>query len=154
MRSLILSLLALIAISPHFVEAGAQTDSRVRASDLSRVPLTAGHLRITVTRFRDHGIFRFDRYVRIEMQIENTSSEFVTFSPQSLSFVESDNNQVHVLGIRIFHGGQDGEQSIMPAQDRKIAPGARIKVSYVLTDRVTPPARFYYDDKLLATITD
>ncbi|HWP44087.1 MAG TPA: hypothetical protein VNO14_12665 [Blastocatellia bacterium] len=154
MRSILLTFTVLMAFNPFFAQAGNQADARIPASDLHRVPLIAGPLRITITKFKDHGLFSFDRYLKIDMEIENTSTDFVTFSPQSISFVESDGNQENILGIRIFHQGHKYESSIMPAPDRRIAPAARIKVSYILTDRVDPPVRFYYDDKLLATIVD
>lgn len=125
--------------------AADQPAIRVRTAELDRTPLTAGPLKITLTHFR--GSFLKIGGGSVEAQVENTSTGFATFSPQKLSFVGSDNNQADALAI------QSGD-NYWPAVDRRIAPGARIKEFYALNSKVRLPARLYYDEKLLAVITD
>jgi hypothetical protein len=119
--------------------------ARIRVSELDRTPLTAGPLRITLTKFR--GSFLKVGGGSIEAQVENTSAEFSVFSPQRLSFVGSDNSQADILAI------QSGDR-YWCALDRRIAPGARTKEFYALNGKVRLPARVYYDEKLLAEIVD
>jgi hypothetical protein len=83
----------------------------------------------------------------ISIAVENTSDDFTTFDPGRLSFINKDNDQVDVLGI------SDGT-SVVEVGDKRIGPKARIKHHYALTDTVQFPARLYYEDKLLATITE
>lgn len=136
-------ILIFLLISP-FVVAGDQTP-HVRVSDLYKTPLLAGPLKITITGFR--GSFLKLGNGSIQMQVENTSTQFATFSPHLLSFVSNGDDQADVLAT--WYSNQ-----YLPAVDRKIAPGARIKETYTLTDRVHLPARIYYDEKLLAVISD
>jgi hypothetical protein len=119
--------------------------ARIRVSDLDKTPIAAGPLKITLTRFR--GSFLKIGGGSVEALVENTSTEFTVFSPKRLSFVGSDDNQSGVLAI------QSGDR-YWPAVDRSIAPAARIKEFYALNSKVQLPARVYYDEKLLAVITD
>lgn len=50
--------------------------------------------------------------------------------------------------MRVAHN-----ESFRPS-DIRLAPGAHVKVSYRLTDSVKLPARLYYDDRLLAVISE
>lgn len=143
MRSSLFTLVVALLI-PICVAADDQP-VRIRTSELERTSLTAGPLKITLTQFR--GSFLKIGYGSVEAQVENTSTGFTTFSPQRLSFVGSDNKQADVLAI----GTGDRH---WPAVDRRIAPGAHIKEIYTLNGKVRLPARFYYDDKLLAVITN
>ncbi|HXG92154.1 MAG TPA: hypothetical protein VNN73_07250 [Blastocatellia bacterium] len=137
---------ALILIVAFTASAAYQQPPiRVRASELDRMPLIVGSLKITLTQFR--GSFLKVGSGSVEAQVENTATGFATFSPQKLSFVGSDNTQADVLAI------QSGDQ-YWPAADRSIAPGARIKEFYALTDKVHLPARLYYDEKLIAVIVE
>lgn len=136
---LLVLLIALVA------SATDQPAARIRVSELDRTPLTAGPLKITLTKFR--GSFLKVGGGSIEAQVENTSAEFSVFSPQRLSFVGSDNSQADILAI------QSGDR-YWCALDRRIAPGARTKEFYALNGKVRLPARVYYDEKLLAEIVD
>lgn len=135
----------LVLLVTLVASASDQPTIRVRTSDLSRTALTAGPLKITLAQFR--GSFLKIGGGSVEAQVENTATEFITFSPQKLSFVGSDNSQADVLAI------QSGEH-YWPAVERRIAPGARIKEFYALNGKVRLPARLYYDEKLLAVISD
>lgn len=143
-RIKILTPLIVVLLFSFFALADDQP-VRIRTSELERTPLTAGPLKITLTQFR--GSFLKIGNGLVETLVENTSTGFTTFSPQRLSFVGSDNNQADVLAI----GTGDRH---WPAVDRRIAPGAHIKEIYTLNGKVRLPARLYYDDKLLAVITD
>jgi hypothetical protein len=138
------TLFVLLLLVPVFVAADEQPSVRVHLSELDRTPLIAGPLKITLTKFKGSFLKVGGGYV--EIRVENTSTEFATFSPQLLSFV-SNNDQVDILFMMY------GEQ-LLPPQDRRIVPGARIKEEYRLNGKVRFPARLYYRDKLLAVITD
>lgn len=87
--------------------------------------------------------------------MENTSDDFTTFDPRLLSFIDKDNNQMDILGVRVaISVGGKGGGSVVMAEDTRIAPKARIKRKYALTDYVQLPARLYYEDKLLATMIE
>lgn len=140
----ILTPLIIILLFSFFASADDQP-ARIRTSELDRTQLTAGPLKITLTQFR--GSFLKIGGGSVETEVENTSTEFTVFSPQRLSFVGNDNHQADVLAI------QSGDR-FWPAVDRRIAAGARIKEFYALNSKVRLPARLYYDEKLLAVITD
>ena len=138
-----LSPLILVLVVPFFTVAQDQPASRVRETELSRTPFIAGPLKITLTSFRA-GDF-LSRYGSVEVQVENISTVFAVFSPDRLSIVNRDNQQVDVLGIPV-------RNSYLSAAERRVAPAARIKETYVLNGKVHLPARLYYDQKLLAVI--
>ena len=138
-------LLIILSLPPSQTTVGQVPAVRVRTAQLDRTPFTAGPLKITLTQFRAS-------YLRIgsasvEVQVVNSASTFTSFSPQRLSFLGNDNNQVDVLAI------QAGDQ-YWRAEDRRIAPGARTKEFYALNGKLQLPARLYYDEKLLAEIID
>jgi hypothetical protein len=125
--------------------AGQAPAIRVRSGELDRTPLTAGPLKITLAQFR--ASFLKIGGASVEVHVVNTAATFTSFSPQKLSFLGSDNNQVDVLAI------QSGDQ-YWRAEDRRIAPGARTKEFYALNGKLRLPARLYYDEKLLAEIIE
>jgi hypothetical protein len=79
--------------------------------------------------------------------MENASPDAVNFSPAQLYFVGKDGVEASILGT------SRGEQFIC-ATDRMIAPRARIREIYILSEKLRMPADFYYQDKLVATIQD
>ena len=93
----------------------------------------------------------------IDVEVENASSGFETFSPQRFSLVDRDNVQVNVMAPK-----RNSYRTVPPYDpripssplDRRIAPGARVKESYSLTGKVHFPIRLYYDEKLLAEIIE
>ena len=117
----------------------------VRRSDLPKTSFTAGPLKITLPVLRGES-------GALKIEVENTSSGFVTFDPRLISFVDRDNYQMHVFGfhLKVF------DQDTFIADPRRIAPGARLKAQtyYITADSMDLPARLYYEDKLLATIID
>jgi hypothetical protein len=72
---------------------------------------------------------------------------FAPYSPGLILLVGADNEQIDVLALQ--SGG-----SPYPAADRRIAPLARLKQSYVLSSSLRFPVRFYYGDNLLALISE
>ena len=137
--------LVIVVLFLALLASATNQPTRIRVSELDRTPLTAGALKITLTKFR--GSFLKLGGGSIEVDVFNNSTEFTVFSPQRLSFVGSDYNQADVLAI------QSGDH-YWSAMDRRIAPGAHIKEFYALNGKVRLPARIYYDEKLLAEIVD
>ena len=135
----------LLVLLVALLASATNQPARIRVSELDRTPLTAGPLKITLTKFR--GSFLKLGGGSIEVEVFNNSTEFTVFSPQRLSFVGSDNSQADILAI------QSGDR-YWCALDRRIAPGARTKEFYALNGKVRLPARVYYDEKLLAEIVD
>ena len=93
----------------------------------------------------------------MEVEVENSSTGFETFSPQRVSLVDRDNVQVNVMAPK-----RSSYRTVPPYDpriptgplDRRIAPGARVKENYSLTGKAHFPIRLYYDEKLLAEIVE
>jgi hypothetical protein len=129
--------------------------ARIKVSDLEKTPIAAGPLKIRITKLR--GSFLKLGSGSIEVVVENVSNAFETFSPQRLSLVDKENVQVNVMASRrnYYRNVPPYEPGIPTSPlDRRIAPGARVKETYSLSGRVHLPIRLYYDEKLLAEITD
>lgn len=137
--------LLLVLAAPLFGAAGQQPASRVHSLEVERTPFITGPLKITLTRIRTGSAITGPG--SLEVQVENTSTDFAIFSPALLYFVNRDSDQVNIRGV------WDLKVSF-PAMDRKIAPGARIKDYYNLSGRIHFPTRLYYDEKLLALIAE
>jgi len=138
-------LLIILSLPLSQTTVGQVPAVRVRTSQLDRTPFTAGSLKITLSQFR--ASFLKIGGASVEVQVVNTADTFTSFSPQKLSFLGNDNNQVDVLAI------QSGDH-YWRAEDRRIAPGARTKEFYALNGKLQLPARLYYDEKLLAEIVE
>jgi hypothetical protein len=159
MKSRTLSATAMILLTPLVVLAFQAQAEQVRKADLKSRPFTAGPLKITVLSFdafNDYGLYgemlKFAHPIPIE--VENTSDKFTTFDPRRLSFVDKANNQVDIRGLIPYEDQWLGGKGLSAAEERRIAPNARIKAWYALTEEVRPPVRLYYEDKLLATIIE
>jgi len=137
----------MILLTPLVVLASQAEAEQVRYRELKNKSFTAGSLKITITSFT---------VGNISIEVENTSDDFTTFSPQLLTFIDKNNNQENIVGQ--YAGsesvGPDSTASVVAAGDKRVFPKARIKHRYELTDRVKLPARLYYEDRLLATIID
>jgi hypothetical protein len=154
MRSSLFTLFVALLI-PLCAVADDQPAARIRVSDLDKTPITAGPLKIRITRLR--GSFLKLGSGSIEVEVENVSTGFETFSPERLSLINKDNVQINVVG------GRRGYYRTVPPHDprvptglldRRIAPGARVKETYSLSGKLHLPIRLYYDEKLLAEITE
>lgn len=146
--------LALALLIPVFVAADDQP-THVKVSELAKTPISAGPLKIRISRLKAN-FMRFGNG-SIEVEVENVSTGFETFSPYRLSLINNDNTQINVLGNR--HGYYRNVPPYDPKiqsgpQDRRIAPGARVKENYPLSGKVHFPMRLYYDEKLLAEIVE
>jgi hypothetical protein len=153
MRSTLFTL-ALALLIPLCAAADNQT-VQIRVPDLNKTPITAGAFKIRITKLS--GSFLKFGNGSIELEVENVSAAFETFSPRRLSLVNRDNVQVNIVNAR--HGDYRTLPPYDPnvptaALDRRIAPGARVKESYRLSGRLHLPMRFYYDEKLLAEIVE
>ncbi|HKF58287.1 MAG TPA: hypothetical protein VKJ45_22785 [Blastocatellia bacterium] len=114
-------------------------------------PVQCGPLKFTLVEFKSAGFLRIgEGYTRVE--IENTSAEAVNFSPSQLYFVGKDGAEASILGTS--RQSARGEAHLICATGRMIAPLARIRETYILSEKLRMPADFYYQDKLVATIQD
>lgn len=148
MRSRLIIPVIVVLLVPFFAMAGGQISTRVRKSELKDVPFLAGNsIKITITRLYQGYLRTETGDPEMELQVENLSTSFVTFSPRHLSFVGSNNRQVDILAVQVI-------KESYPAVDRRLALGAHIKDTYRLSDKLSLPARLYYEEKLIALITD
>jgi hypothetical protein len=160
MKSRTLSAAAMILFTPLVALAFQAQNDQVRKGELKSRPITAGPLKVTLISLDgliddvlEVGLTRFVNPVYIE--VGNTSDKFTTFNPRRLSFVDVANNQMDVRGLIPYYEGQWlGGKEVSAAEERRIAPNARIKAWYDLTGHFRLPVRLYYEDKLLATIID
>ncbi len=139
------------------IPLGAVADdqlARIKVSNLDKTPIAAGPLKIRVTKLR--GSFMKIGSGSIEVEVENVSTGFETFSPNHLSLINKDNIQVNLGGRRGYYRTVPPYDSGTPIGplDRRIAPGARIKETYSLSGKAHLPIRLYYDEKLLAEIVE
>ena len=137
MKSRTLSATAMILLTPLVVLAFQDQAEQVRNRELKNKSFTAGSLKITITSFT---------VGNISIEVENTSDDFTTFSPQLLVFIDKDNNQENIVGqyAGSVHVGTDSTASVVAVGDQRIWPRARIKHFYKLPNRVHLPARLYY----------
>jgi len=146
---------AVLALLIPLAAVADDQPSRIRVPDLEKTPIAAGPLKIRITKFR--GSFLKVGNGSIEVEVENVSTGFESFSPQRLSLINNDNVQLNVIGSR--HNNYrnppqyDSRIPIGPLE-RRIAPGAHIKETYSLSGKVHLPMRLYYDEKLLAEIVE
>src|SRR5215475_13203122 len=89
MKSRTLSATAMILLTPLVVLAFQAQAEQVRNRELKNKSFTASSLKITITRFV---------LDNISIEVENTSDDFTTFSPQLLTFIDKDNNQENIVG--------------------------------------------------------
>jgi hypothetical protein len=153
MRSTLFALIVVVLI-PLCAIADDQA-VRVRVSELEKTPIAAGPLKIRFTKLK--GSFLKFGNGSVEVEVENASTGFETFSPLRLSLVDRDNVQVNVMAPkRSSYRTVPPYDPRIPASplDRRIAPGARVKESYSLTGKVHFPIRLYYDEKPLAEIVE
>jgi hypothetical protein len=151
MRSILVAVV--LALLIPLVAIADDQPSRIRVADLEKTPIAAGQLKIRITKFR--GSFMKFGNGSIEVEVENISTGFETFSPQRLSLINNDNIQINVVGAK--HGYYRNPPQYDPRTpaaplDRRIAPGARIKETYSLSGKGHLPMRLYYDEKLLVEI--
>jgi len=156
MRSKLLILILVALLAPVCVAADDQSP-QIPAAQLDKTPIAAGVLKIRITKLSG-SVLKIGNG-QIEVDVENASSEFQTFSPQRLSLVNKDNSQVNITLSRksvYYAGSLPPYDPRIPATlvDRRIAPGARLKENFGLTRKVHLPARLYYDEKLIAVITE
>lgn len=140
MRHATVILILLVLSSLSVVMAQAPPAASIREAELSEHPFDVGSLRLTVEKLAVEKIWH-RQYVQI--QVENQTDTAVPFEPQLLSLLNSDSEQVDVMGL---HG------EWYPTT--KALPGAVLKKGYWLDRKVKFPARLYYDGKELALVTN
>ena len=136
MKPRTLSATALILLAPLVVLAFQAQADQFRKRDLKSRPFTAGSLKITLISLDgliddvlEGGMLKFVNPIYIEM--ENTSDKFTSFDPRRLSFVDKANNQVDVRGLIPYEDRWLGGKELSAAEERRIAPNARIKAEGV-----------------------
>src|SRR5262249_45125482 len=127
-----------------------QAPPRIRMGDLYRQAIQAGALKITFVEVNS-GIINPGS---IKIEVENPEPAPVSFSPTGLYFVRKDGVQASVRGIPNYIYIQHREEEIVCAPDLMIAPNARIREHYQLSERLQLPVRVYYHDKLMLEIID
>jgi hypothetical protein len=153
MRTTAFTLIAALLI-PVCAAADDQP-ARIRVDDLDKTPIAATPFKIRITKLR--ASFLKLGSGSIDVEVENVSAVFETFSPQKLSLINKDNVQVNVVaGKRSYYRTVPPYDPRIPAGplDRRIAPGARIKEGFGLSGKLHLPIRLYYDEKLLAEIVE
>ena len=136
----------------QFSGASAQTRvPQIRQADLSRTPIAAGQLRITIIDFSGSPLLAHAGHMKL--LVENTSGSFVTFSPMRLAFVNQDGSQVDIFTVPMSQGGKI--LGYVAVVDRDLAPNAHVRTrnEYELSDKVELPAKLFYDRQLIAEIT-
>jgi hypothetical protein len=131
----------------------AKTPVRLKAEELKEHPFKISAIELTILDFNEKVIvsWAFSTYHSpgvggITVKVANTTNDFLTFSPARLIIVGADGNQATVA--------MDQNTGIRAPAETQLGPGGRFETKYILTAGVTLPARIYYDQKLLAEITD
>ena len=146
------TLVGVICCMFSLVVPAQQTPVRIHLSAPPQ-PVQAGPLKVRFVEFRSAGLFRIgEGWIRIE--IENNSPDAVNFSPAQLYFVGKDGVQASILGTSRRELGTGHRETFICATDRMIAPRARIRETYILSEKLRMPADFYYQDRLVATIQE
>ena len=110
-----------------------------KASELDQNPIQIGALSLTISRFKNS---------TFKIKIQNSSENFIPFSPDELTIVGSDGSQNYITNSFISFP----LNWVHPTQI-KIAPQAHIDLTYSLSDAVKLPAKIYYSGKSIAAIT-
>jgi len=146
------SLFALVlAACLAFEPLSAQEALKLKASELATHPLQANGLSITITGLNGHqriaSISKWAGRAHVKITFENKSASFQPFSPSDLCFVGGDGIQV----LPIFEINKADDSTPLAF---RIAPAARLSTEYVLTGRLSFPAKIYLGDRLMAQVTE
>lgn len=115
------------------------------SAELNRHPFRVGELELKIKEFKPN---RGIGTRLIAFQVENHSQEFLAFAAQDLVLVSSDGNQ-------ITEAAPSDQFRTHPLPQRvRIAPGARLALTFYPEQTVKYPAKLYLGDKLLAEITE
>lgn len=119
MKSRTLSATAMILLTPLVVLAFQAQAEQVRKGELKSKSFTADPSKITLTSFFKNQI---GSQSIIYIEVENASGDITTFVPQSLTFIDKDDNQVGYCGAvcRIWRAsGYGGRQESMAQGEDK-----------------------------------
>ena len=152
MRSTTIALTLALLVPP--LAAAEDHPPQIRASNLEKTPIETGPLKIRIEKIK--GAFLGIGGGSIEVEVENVSSDFATFSPLKLALINRDNVQINVVGAKrsVYRTAPPYPPVSVGLLDKRIAPGARIKETFSLSGKVHLPIRLYYDEKLLAEIVE
>lgn len=142
-----LALIACLAFKP----ISAQEAQNLKAGELATHPFQTNGLSITITGLNGYqlvsSVSKWAGRAHVRMTIENKGPSFQTFSPFELCFVGNDG--VQVLPIYEINKADDSTPLTF-----RIAPAARLSTEYVLTGRLSFPARIYLGDRLVAHVSE
>ena len=142
----VVALASLVALS-----LAAQGTLQVKVKELASHPFRNKDLVVTIAELDGYKAFSPQRKhsgrARVALSLENASSEFKVFSPQDLSLVGKDGFQV----FPIYELNLADDTIPMALH---LVPGARVKVEYVLTGRLSFPAKIYLGGVLVAEVSE
>jgi len=143
MRSLLSSIMLPSVIWLFPITLPAQTGPskpvlQCKSSELDRHPFEIGGMSLTITTLKKDVIW---------IQLKNNSDEFRVFQPEDLNVVGGDGNQLYIQTTT-------GSAPMTVTTRAHIAPGATLKQGYGLNHFVHFPAKIYFNEKLLAEISD
>jgi len=143
----ILALLIALTVLP----ISAQDLLKCSSKELPSHPLLCQGLSITISELNGYKVFdrerKFSGRARVNLTLENKSSQFQAYDSQELSFVGKDGLQVFPVFERSL------VDDTLPRSFR-LAPGAHTSVEYALTGRLTFPARIYAGTALVAEVAE
>ena len=129
----------------------AQSTLQCNVKELVSHPFKDKDLVVTLTELVGYKTFapvrKYSGRARVSLTLENKSSSFLAFAPQNLSLVGKDGLQV--FPIYELNHADDTIPMLL-----RVAPKATAKVEYVLTDRLTFPAKIYLGESLVAEVTE
>ena len=146
------SILGLVfAVGLAIIPLRAQEVLNLKINDLATHPLQTNGLSITITKLNGNqrfaSISKWAGRAHVTITFENKSPSFHAFSPFDLCFVGNDGIQV----LPIYEMNHIDDTTPMTF---RIAPGARLSTEYVLTGRLSFPAKIYLGDRLVAQVTE
>lgn len=129
----------------------AQEPLRCTAQELAAHPLGSKDLVVTILSLDGYKAMAAHRKhsgrARMSLSLENRGTGFSTFSPQAISLVGKDGAQV--FPIYELNLADDTVPMTL-----RVAPGAHVTVEYVLTGRLSFPAKVYLGEVLVAQVTE
>lgn len=136
---------------PAAAQEAPASATPLRIVELAGHPFQEGGLTVTVTHLNGYRLIAPERRHagrgRVRLSIHNPGATFRTFSPQGLALVGKSGLQVFPL-----YELNLADDTVPTAL--RLAPGARFEVEYVLTGRLTFPAKLYLGDQLVAEVTE
>lgn len=110
-----------------------------KTTEFIKTSVQSGDLSIKFTRFN---------YKVLAVEVRNSTSRFVYFSPNNITIIGYDGSQNIVETVEVREPGRWG----FP-QDVKVGPMAHLQFTYILNREIQFPAKLYYDGKVIAELS-